>query len=441
MNYDVTGAPNGYHGLFDPCVDGRRYPSCYGDGSEAEVNLRYIHGSASGTVFSYNYVRVFLNSEYVNNGFSFTAGSGLAQADTIPELWLSNLADFLQRAKNNGLRVILAGEYAPANFTYAGLACSDPSRLVPVAPCSTGENDIVFNPNYAAALARFYCALIRNLNSAPFLGTWPGAAAAIMAVDVKNEIKVRSDFMPLSDHSLTRLSIDNGVYDLSSAVSRQALIDDLTKNFVLSVGSAIRAADPSRSILVEASVVTPQGENGQPGYTGAMGPAACDPAASWRCLFPLRSDIMALYGGVSFRDIHSYQRPLPYDEASDLASAGLAENAANPVPLIMGEFGAMRQLPGYANETYPDGQSAVLALRQHMATSCRFGFSGWAVWSWRPSNPGDTVLFWTPVFDDADGHENNSVNGGLAIQAWPTVCPPAVVAELPEPTSVRTGVS
>lgn len=127
VNYDVTGTPNGYHGLFDPCVNGRTYPSCYGDGSQAEANLRYIHGSQSGAVFSYNYVRIFLNSEYVNNGFTFTPGADLAATGTISEAWLSNLADFLQRAKNNGLRVILAGEYAPANFTYAGLTCSDPA--------------------------------------------------------------------------------------------------------------------------------------------------------------------------------------------------------------------------------------------------------------------------------------------------------------------------
>ena len=422
VNYDVSATADGYHGQFDPCAGGRTYPACYGDGSQAEGNLRYIHGSDSGAVFSYNYVRVFLSSVYVNNGFTFTPGAGMAPAGTIPAEWLSNLADFLQRAKNNGLRVILTGEYAPANFTYAGLTCSDSGRLAPVAPCSSGENDIVFNPDYAAALGRFYAALIGSLSSPPYSDIWPGAAAAIMAVDMKNEIKVRSDALPLSDHTLTRLSIDNGVYDMSDAASRQALIDDLTKNFVLTVGNAIRAADPSRSILVEASVVTPHAQNGASGYAGAMGPTACDPANPWQCLFPLRSDIMALYGGVSFRDIHSYQRPPPYDEDAELASAGLVVGTANPVPLVMGEFGALRQLPGYANETYPDGISAVQALRQHMTASCRYGFSGWGVWTWRPANPADTVLFWTPVFSNADGTENNSVNGGLAIQAWPAVC-------------------
>ncbi len=422
MNYDVTGTANGYHGLFDPCTNGRIYPPCYGDGSQAEANLRYIHGSQSGTVFSYNYVRVFLSSEYVNNGFTFTAGSDVAQAGTIPGVWLSNLADFLQRAKNNGLRVVVAGEYVPANFGYAGLVCSDISRLTPVEPCSSGENDIVFNPNYAKALSRFYATLISSLNGPPYIDTWPDAASAIMAVDIKNELKVRSDDLPLSDHTLKRLRIDNGVYNMANPRSRQALIDDLTKNFVLSVGTAIRRADPSQTILIEASVATPQAQNGQSGFTGAAGPSACDPKTPEFCAFPVRSAVMALHGGVSFRDVHSYQLPAPYDEGSDLASAGLVPDAANPVPLIMGEFGALRQLNGYANETYTDVQSAVRALRQHMTTSCRYGFSGWALWTWTPSNPDNAAMFWSAIFRNADGSESNGVNGGLAIQAWPKVC-------------------
>ena len=37
-----------------------------------------------------------------------------------------------------------------------------------------------------------------------------------MAIDVKNEAKVRSDEMPLSNTSLTSLKIDNGIYNMAS---------------------------------------------------------------------------------------------------------------------------------------------------------------------------------------------------------------------------------
>jgi hypothetical protein len=427
VNYDITGydqssQADGYHGTFDPCTDGRTYPVCYGDGSQAEDNLRYIHGSQSGSVYSYNYVRAFINSVYVNNGFTYSAGSGVVQLNTIPGEWLSNLADFLQRAKNNGLRVILTGEYAPKNFPNDKLVCSDPSRPDLISPCSPSENDVIFNPDYGDALGRFDAAIIAELNSSTYAATWPSAASAIMAIDMKNEAKVRSDLLPLSDHSLTKLHIDNGTYDMSDRSSRQNLIDDLTKNFVLSVGRAIRSADPSHSILVGASVTTPTAVR-HAGYNGAFGPTSCDASNQPACTFPLRWDIMALYGGVDFRDIHSYPFAAGYDEVQDLQSAGLVYGQANPVPLIMGEFGALRQSISNPSGVYPDEQNAVRALRQHMTTSCAYGFGGWGLWSWMPTNPAAGDLFWTAIFYNPDGTENNGVNGGLAIQAWPNVCP------------------
>lgn len=423
VGYNNSGIPDTYHGTFDPCTGSRTYPQCYGNGSQAEANLRYIHGSASGSVFSYNYVRVFLNSVYVNQGFTYVAGSGLAATNTISGQWLSNLADFLQRAHNNGLRVIVTGEYAPQNFTYGSLTCVDGAQTI--SPCATGENDIIFNPQYALALSKFYSAILSNLNSSTYLSNWPNTISAIMSFDIKNEAKVMSDFMPLSNQSLYSLKIDNGTYNMASFTSRQTLIDDLTKNFVITVGQAIRGSDPTHSILVSASVTTPSA-TGQTGYNGANGPTQpCSSTNSAPCIFPLRSDVMALYGEVSYRDIHSYPFPSPatgYNEVQDWTSAGLSTGSTNPVPLIMGELGDLRQDPSYPAGVYSSESTAIQALHQHMVDSCNYGFGGWGLWTWMPVDPTSTTQSYTAIYYNSDGSENNEVNGALAIQAWPMVC-------------------
>ena len=425
VGYNNSGVPDTYHGTFDPCTGNRTYPQCYGNGSQAEANLRYIHGSSSGSVFSYNYVRVFIASIYLNQGFTYTAGSGFAPTNTISGQWLSNLADFLQRAHNNGLRVILTGEYPPYNFPHGSLTCMNGNQVIN--PCSTGENEIIFNPQVASALGSFYSEILSNLNSSAYLANWPNAISAIMSFDIKNEAKVRSDFMPLSNQSLTNLQIDNSTYSMASFASRQALIDDLTKNFVITVGQAIRSSDPTHSILISASVTTPFA-TGKTGYNGANGPTQpCLASTPNPCVFPLRSDIMALYGKVDYRDIHSYPFPSSatgYNEAQDWTSAGLSEGSMNPVPLIMGEFGALRQSPpdGNPKGVYSSESTAIQALQQHMVDSCNYGFRGWGLWTWMPTDPTSTTQYYTAIYYNSDGSENNEVNGALAIQAWPVVC-------------------
>ncbi len=251
VNYDLLipnlnpSNPGYYHGVFDPCVGTQNsYPICYGDGSQAEAVIRYIHSSG------YNYIRVFLSSNYANQGFTYDfAGANVAPTNTIPQEYWYNIADFLQRAANNGMRVILTGEYVPANFTYDHLTCRNSGILIN--PCATGENEVLFNPNWAAAYATFFATLLSRLQTQTI---WPQAFSAIMAIDVKQELSVRSNEMPLSNTSLTNLSIDNGIYNMADykyeVGSRQVFIDDLTKNFSITLRNAIRGADPTKSILV-----------------------------------------------------------------------------------------------------------------------------------------------------------------------------------------------
>lgn len=435
VNYDVTGytnadQPDGYHGTFDPCLGGRTYPACYGDGSQAEANLRYIHGSDSGSVFSYNYVRVFISSHYIDNGFTynssgsvFQSGPGVAATGTIPGTWLSNLADFLQRAYNNGERVILTGQYAPANFTYAPLTCTENGQSI--TPCSTGENDVIFNPNYANALATFYSVLLSNLASSPYSTNWPNAIQAIMAIDIKNEAKVRSDLMPLSDTNLTSLQIDNGTYNMASygaGNSRQALIDDLTKNFSLTVGNAIRRVDPTHSILIEMSVTSPYETNGASGFNGADGPTSCSPNDVNACVFPLRLAI-EIVGKIDFRDLHSYVLNSVNEETA-WQSEELRSGNTNPVPLVMGEFGALRQSSNASEQgdVIANEQTAANRLQEHLTASCSYGFTGWGLWTWMPTVPAPADQLWTAIFYNSNGTENNGINGAMAIQAWPNVC-------------------
>ncbi len=419
VNYDILvpnvgSLPAGYyHGLFDPCNGTQNsYPTCYGDGSQAEAAIRYIHSSG------YNYIRVFLSSNYVNEGFTYTATP--STANVIPSEYWFDVADFLQRASNNGMRVILTSEYVPANFHYANLTCADAGTTLD--PCSTGENDVLFNPSWASAYASFLSTLLSDLY---YQQVWPNAFSAIMAIDVKNELSVRSDQLPLSNTSLTELQIDNSVYNMADysyeAGSRQVLIDDLTKNFALTMGSAIRQADPTRSILVGISVAPPAAFGQANAYGGANGPTTCSGSDTMSCIFPVRHEILALYGQVDYSDIHVYPQNNnnPYNEDQALQSADFVYGGFESKPIMMGEFGALRT----GGNNWPSAQAAANGLQAHVAESCDYGFSGWGLWTWSTQNYDEPYQWWSAIILNADGSQNSSaINGALAPAAWSPPC-------------------
>lgn len=433
VNYDLLvpnsnpDNPGYYHNMFDPCTDGRTsYPVCYGDGSQAEAMIRYIHGSG------YNYIRVFVGSEYTDQGFTYSQShnsdgtrAGQAAPNTLPDIYWHNMSDFLQRASNNGMRVILTGEGLPSNFPYQRLACGTAPPPAPVvADCTSGENDVLFNPNWAAAYSLFWFKLLTSIRDQ---NTWPNAFSAIMAIDVKQELSVRSDQMPLSDQSLTTLQIDNGTYNMSDFSyqphSRQVLIDDLTKNFALTLGSAIHQADNTRSILVSISVVPPAARGQPNAYGGANGSVACPASASSPCTFPVRQEILSLYGGVDYNDIHVYAQyndPGYLDRA--LQSAAFVYGGTTPKPTLMGEFGALRAGGQYDNP-WPDAASAANGLQAHVVQSCNYGISGWGLWTWSTQNYYSPQQWWSAIILNSDGSQNSpAINGAIAPAAWSPPC-------------------
>ncbi len=120
---------SGYHVLFDPGA----YSSL-----DAETSLAYI--SFSG----YNYIRVFLASDFADNGYGL-------QHRGISRVYLANVQNFLEAAYRHGIQVILTGESLPANY-FSFLASDAATDMASIA----SPNTPILDPGFAAGLAAHY---------------------------------------------------------------------------------------------------------------------------------------------------------------------------------------------------------------------------------------------------------------------------------------------
>jgi hypothetical protein len=88
------------------------------DPARAETALQRMHADG------YNLVRIFLSPTCVDACLGDPTTHGLRTA------YVANLADFLRRAKANGLVVMLEGHFVPPNTVYSALISSEPRTYV-----------------------------------------------------------------------------------------------------------------------------------------------------------------------------------------------------------------------------------------------------------------------------------------------------------------------
>jgi hypothetical protein len=301
------------------------------DSAAAESALQAM--SAEG----YDAVRVFLDVTCRSGCLSDPAApNGLSRT------YLGNLVDFLQRAKNHGLYVLIAAEALPYGSSYEALAKSD--------CCTTfGPENVQFlTGNGAEGHLRFWQALIQTLNSlaAPLDAVW--------GFEVVAEQSFRENSPPLNFGSGLVTTGNGQTYDMAAAGQKQLMMDENLVWWADRVRSAILAVDPTA--LVGIGFLWPKGPN--PARAG-------DPRVA-------RAEAVLDSSTLDFADLHLHP-------GVELTYAQYMENyeLTSPVakPLVLGEFGAYE----YA---YPTVADADLALRGVEADSCPYGFDGWLFWSW-----------------------------------------------------------
>ena len=353
-----------------------------------ESALEYMRGSG------YNYVRVFLaDSNSINSGFGLSSPG-------ISDAYLNNVADFIFRAANNGIRIMLTGGAVPSN--YISIVSSYPSQTS--FQFQDGEpvsNAFLMHPGWAHAHAQFLSDLLNGLKARN-----PVLLSAIFSIDIENEATFNTTTLPLSLHSGS-VTINGVSYDMSNMTDRQQMMNASAVQWFLTVRNAIKAVDPQ--ILVSASVFPPY-PIGRVGFDGADWHDTAFPYPwSDKTRMPVDPMPLLVFGQADYLDIHNY-----WDLDADLSSVGLSKQTILSKPIIIGEYGALRS-------SYSTASSAGTAMNSYMQSSCSYGFTGWGYWTWDTDEQVDSsglTQFWNTV--DSGG----AVNGAIAPLAWPTVCSP-----------------
>ncbi len=275
----------------------------------------------------YNTVRVFLDEWCIaeDNGRLSTR-------------YVDHLADYLARAKANGIVVIMAG--FPPVPGYA--------ERIPPYEAIDWPNTLYLTQAGIGIEQDYWRDLIDHL-------AYAGAPLdTILGYELRNEAFFAGDARPFTLSTGTVQTGNGRTYDMADPAAHQALMDENLVFWLDRVRAAILEVDPTA--LVGCGFFHPQGPN--PARPG-------DPRLirTYPALFQSQLD---------FVDLHPYPN-------TDLTLRQFVENyelaGLKDKPVIMGEFGAFRS-------AFPSAQTAADALVDWQAASCQYGFDGWLLWTW-----------------------------------------------------------
>jgi hypothetical protein len=303
----------------------------------------------------YNLVRVFLNPNCIDACLGDPTTRGLRAA------YVANLADFLRRAKANGLVVMLEGHDAPPNTVYASLINSEPRTYI------ENVNLNLLTSGGVQAHALLWHDLIGALLA-------QGAPTdAIFGIDPYVEAFFDTLHKPFTLGSGLITTGNGATYDIADPSQRNAMMDDNLVYFVDRVRDSVRSVDPTA--LVTVSFFAPQEPN------------------PWRVTdFRLiRTKAVFDRSSLDFFTIHPYP-------GSGLVLPHLMQNfglaGTEEKPIVFGEFGAYADPPVYASAA-----DAAPALQQWQADSCAYGVDGWILWTWDTGPQPDGVTLWNALDD------------------------------------------
>lgn len=145
------------------------------------------------------------------------------------------------------------------------------------------------------------------------------------------------------------------------------------------IATAVRSVAPG--VLVSASLFTPLAVGGS-AFNGVQ-------CFSTPCVddgYPLRPSVLMQNSSLDYIDIHVYPSGPSYTLAADLGSAEITADAVWSKPLLMGEYGVVK------NSYYNTATLAAATLTSQLQLSCQYGFTGWGLWTWDTDRTNSTVL-------------------------------------------------
>ena len=297
----------------------------------------------------FNVVRVFLNSyAHLPGSLASKGRPGLSES------YIRNVADFLGRARQHGIGVMICTESFPRAAPYS-------DALRPLQPTVSAANAEYLDARHVEAKARWLKALIAAIDAAR-----PGCLDAVFSYDLQNELCFHGS-SPFTLESGTVVTASGKTYTLPA--QRQELADDAAVHFINSLADAIHEAHPSA--LVSASVFTyaAVGRSGPGDFTVKE--------AGWQNRIPFRP--LAILGSkADFLDLHFYASSvLAFEQDLATVEYNAVHRRARELgkPLFVGEFGVFKR-------AFPDIESAAVWMGTLASEFSRQGFSGWLYWTY-----------------------------------------------------------
>lgn len=320
----------------------------------------------------YNTVRIFLSP-------SCTTCMGNPQGPGLYAPYMDNLVDFLVRAKNHGIFVLLTTGYPPDAGGY----------LDPLAQVDTnvfaGENLRYLPSQGVQSDQNFWHDFVQYLISAN------APTDIILGYELRNELFFLSDAPPVSLINGMVTTANGLTYDMSNPAARQQMLQDGLLYWLNAQTAAIKALDPSA--LVTAGFFEPQSPN--PSRAGDNRQVVIYPAAA--------------NASIDFVDLHAYP-------GIDLTLPQYVENFGSSAfpqkPLLLGESGAFTNF-------FLTAQQGADVLRQWQVASCPLNFRGWLVWTWDEPMAEQSPPLWNALDDQGQ------VNVALRPASRPNPCLPS----------------
>jgi len=347
----------------------------------------------------YNSVRVFIDSGSVpdadQHGVPHGLGRGANHDEALYGPYMDNVADFVRRAAQHGIRVMFALDHIGQNIFYYRMVGTWDSGEVPI----EGRNIEYLHGGYVrakAAYLRNFASGLKERVGAPLLST-------VLAYGIDNEAYLVGDQGPFNRTSGRVRTMDGLTYDMASKQDRQQAQDANFVAYASLMVDAIRQVDPQA--LVTMGTFT-YGAVGKPKPAGL-------PSGSTDPRFPVRPLTLMRYSRLSFLDLHLYpvNQPglnSPYTLDRDLSTVEWSQGIRGPV--IVGEYGAFRWMYG------DDIIAAAYGMRDLQVATCRKGMSGWLFWTFDTHETAEQQR----LFNLAD--ERGAINGLQAPIVRPDPC-------------------
>ncbi len=267
--------------------------------------------------------------------------------------YMDNLADFLARAKAHDMFVMIGSNTLPDDSYWLNTTYSFTNSTF------AESNNEFLNPKAMPVYVDYWRSLVQALvdRGAPLDAIW--------AYELRQELHFFSNAPPLSLEEGLVTTANGETYDMADPDDKNRMVDEGLTFWADTIRTAIREIDPTA--LVTVGFFVPNAPN------PIMAP---DDPRLVRTAYFLRNST------VDFVDLHHYSGN-GVDDAEVWENFGI--EGVDEKPLVLGEYGAFR-------DWFPDEARAATAVMDMEVQSCRVGFDGWIVWSWR----GDiaTDIWW-----------------------------------------------